>query len=228
MFICIEGGEVSGKSTQVHLVSEWMQNHCVPVLETKEPGCKINPVCSDIRKLLLNPSYDITEKSALLLFLADRAQHYEKVIIPHLKLRYNVVSDRSSLSTLVYHLASKEKMWDFSDISKEFLAQMLNFAQPVSPDLCFIAFADGDFADKILTARSGSDRIEDKGLEFHRKVRKYFELFADKDSCEEASFFYKQDFFPKNILKLPVVPDNSKLQVSHFILSAISDLERSN
>ncbi len=224
MYILFEGPDFSGKSTQVKIVSDWMREAGRPVLATKEPGCKTDQVCVDIRKLLLEPNLDIVEKSALFLFLADRAQHFEKTVSPALKAGYTVVSDRGSLSTIAYYLAAQKKMWDFGEVSMSMLGSLLSLAQPAAPDLCFVSEADPMFSHEVAQARN-ADRIELRGDTFQNKVNRYFDLFSDPSPTFEVAFFSKEKFFPKRIVRLPPIPLHSQAHITSFILKTIADVE---
>jgi dTMP kinase len=217
MYITFEGPDATGKSTQVQKLGSILEERGVKVLITKEPGSSHDQVCMAIRKVLLNPSDVVNDRTALLLFLADRAQHLAYTVIPALEKGYTVVSDRSSLSTLVYHLASKKEYWDFSDLVKEHLAAILNFAQPVKPDLCFIGRTSSDFSKEQLEKKE-KDRIELKQGGFHDRVHMYFESFALKAQNEGAVYFEDQKFFPKKVIGLPRIPYACEKTVSDFVL----------
>lgn len=213
MYIIFEGADGLGKSTQVKLLAEHLEQKGHEVLLTREPGTPHNDVCGSIRSVLLDKSNVITERSSLFLFLADRAQHIERVIMPALDEGKIVISDRSSLSTLIYYLASRPTMWDFSEISKEALVGMLNAAQVVSPDLCFIARGDKVFSNEQMDQR-GRDRIEDKGDAFHNSVRAHFDCWANytvPDNLWEAKFL------PVVIYGMPPIPKHSAEYVAEFV-----------
>jgi dTMP kinase len=223
MYITFEGPEATGKSTQVQRLAKNLEEKEIKVLITKEPGSPHDRVCTAIRKVLLNPGDVVHDRTALLLFLADRAQYMAHTVIPALRKGYTVLSDRSSLSTLVYHLASKKEHWDFSDLDKKHLAAMMNFAQPVEPDLCFVARSDYGFSKMHLLARE-QDRIELKGDSFHDRVHMYFESFVLEDYNKEAKFFENQKFFPKKVIGLPQIPHVNEDGILAFVLRQLEYL----
>ena len=93
--IVFEGIDGCGKSTQLKLTSQWLQALNFPVLETKEPTEAFN-----IRELVNNNNYtDITE---LFLFLADRAEHVNTLLLPALEDGNIVLCDRYYPSTYAY------------------------------------------------------------------------------------------------------------------------------
>ena len=157
MYITFEGPEATGKSTQVKLVGDCLAKLGVDVLVTKEPGSPHDRVCQQIRTVLLSTDNDVGDLTALLLFLADRAQHIEKVVKPALAQGKVVISDRASLSTLVYHLSVRENMYDISDEEMNTLAAMLNTAQQIRPDVCFIARSNIDWSSSQFQTRASID-----------------------------------------------------------------------
>lgn len=100
MYIVFEGIDTAGKSTQVALLEQKMKN----VLLTKEPGG--TDFGLTIREIVLhNEGLDhITE---LLLFLADRREHFHKKIAPALKSNQTIISDRSFISGVAYALCNQ-------------------------------------------------------------------------------------------------------------------------
>ena len=78
-FITFEGGEGSGKTTQIKLAADWLRERGIPALSTAEPGG--TPLGRKIRELLLNRgSWTIGAEAELLLFAAARAQHVREAI----------------------------------------------------------------------------------------------------------------------------------------------------
>ena len=105
-FITFEGGDGSGKTTQLQLTVTWLEKQGIDVLQTFEPGD--TPLGKEIRHLLLSGEHTPVPASELLLFLADRAQHVEQVIKPALAAGKWVICDRYTDSTLAYQLAGRK------------------------------------------------------------------------------------------------------------------------
>ncbi len=156
MYILFEGIDTCGKSTQIELLA---QKH-PHVITTHEPGG--TAFGKQAREILLSDS--LTSKRAeLLLFLADRAEHYEEVVAPNKDK--TVISDRGFLSGIGYALAN-------GDFYFEELVLLNKFA------------LSGHFPDKIilfitdmetLQQRSSEkklDGIELRGLEYLMTVQK--------------------------------------------------------
>jgi dTMP kinase len=174
LFITIEGGEGSGKTTQAQLLDEWMNKRNISHVLTKEPGSDILE-CKKIRKLLLDPANDLVPRAELLLFLSDRAQHVEKLIKPGLSKGINVICDRYSDSTRVYQSArglSRTKI----DLLLDFTTNSLN------PDITFILDVPVTIGLERAKAKSiykDGDRMEQAGLKYHEDVRYGFLKLAE-------------------------------------------------
>jgi len=171
MFITFEGGEGGGKTTQAKLLSEWMKDRNIPHCLTKEPGDPQIAECAKLRKLLLDPANDLVPSSELFLFLADRAQHVEKLIKPELAAGRHVICDRYTDSTRVYQVAAR-------GFSRTKLDPLLEFATgDLMPDITFLL--DVPVAVGLERARAKSiykdgDRMERETTEYHEKVRQGF------------------------------------------------------
>lgn len=170
LFITFEGGEGGGKSTQAKLLFDWMNERGIPCVLTKEPGTSFVEECVKIRELLLDPRYNLTPSSELLLFLADRAQHIEKFILPTLKSGKHVICDRYSDSTRVYQSAR--------GLSKRIIDQLLDFATgKLSPDVTFLLDVPIDVGldrARLKSIYKDGDRMEKAGDKFHEDVRHGF------------------------------------------------------
>ncbi len=93
MYIAIEGIDTAGKSTQI----ERLRDHFPDALITKEPGG--TPAGVEIRNMVLHGN--LTSKTAeMLLFLADRAEHTQSVIVPNMNRM--IITDRSAVSGMAY------------------------------------------------------------------------------------------------------------------------------
>ena len=107
-FIVFEGGEKSGKSTQIELLQKYLASKNFQVLLTREPGSKLSTITQSIREIILNnKNTNLTARAELLLFLADRAQHTENIVRPALAQGRIVLSDRFDGSTFAYQGAAR-------------------------------------------------------------------------------------------------------------------------
>lgn len=169
--ITFEGGDGSGKSTQLRLTKEWLRRQGHEVLLTHEPGD--TPLGMEIRQLLLEGKYQPVAECELLLFLADRAQHVREVIKPALRAGIWVLCDRFSDSTMAYQLAGR-KLADLDG-----LESMLGFAEAgVSPDMTL--WLDLPVSEAIHRIRNRSalgeksTRLDEEAQSFHERVHAAF------------------------------------------------------
>jgi dTMP kinase len=100
LLISVEGIDGSGKSTLAKNLYTMFLQHGYAVVKTQEPGG--TPFGLKIRELIQNNAMPHCSKAQYLLFAADRAQHFEQVIIPNLALNKLIISDRLSDSSLAY------------------------------------------------------------------------------------------------------------------------------
>ncbi len=179
-FITFEGGEGSGKSTQVKLLAERLGARGISSVETREPGG--SPFAERLRAVLLSP--DVEPHSALseaLLFYAARADHLEKTIRPALARGEWVLCDRFSDSTLVYQVRAGLLSKDVFTALEGFVVAStrpdltLIIDVPVETGLARAAVRRSEPRGADKEARSLlADRYESRDLEFHKKLREGF------------------------------------------------------
>ena len=170
-FISFEGGEGSGKSTQIKLLAKKLSQYG-DVITTREPGGTIE--AEVIRKLLVkgkkNKWSGIVET---LLLYAARKDHIDKVIAPSLKKNKWVLCDRFKESTLVYQGYGKNV--DIDLIKK--LDKMIT--NNLTPSLTFILDINPKIGLKRSKRKSNTEtRYENMSLGFHNKIRKAFKAIA--------------------------------------------------
>ncbi|MGD9975129.1 MAG: dTMP kinase [Desulfatirhabdiaceae bacterium] len=171
MFITFEGIEGSGKSTQARLLADWLNQTGHSCLLTREPGGDV--IGRRIRSVLLDPeSRNMSPVSELLLYLADRVQHIDQVILPAMKDGKTVISDRYADATLVYQGYARGLDRDLIIDLHERLCQNL---QPAITFLLDLPVKDGlSRAWKQLndgTRDLSESRFEAEALDFHERVR---------------------------------------------------------
>ena len=159
-FIVLEGGDASGKSTQVARLVARLQGLGKDVIETFEPGA--TPAGRRIRSLLLDGDEPLVPAAEALLMAADRAQHVAEIVRPALARGTWVVSDRYVPSTLAYQGAGRA-------LDPQMLERMSDWATDgLVADLVLVL----DVPDDVAAARrSASDRMEREAEEFHSRVR---------------------------------------------------------
>lgn len=100
VFITFEGGEGTGKSTQVERLAAWLRESGREVVVTREPGG--TPLAESVRAVLLAPDHDPDGLVELFLLEAARRDHTERVVRPALEAGSVVVCDRYADSSTVY------------------------------------------------------------------------------------------------------------------------------
>lgn len=175
--VVFEGIEGAGKTNQILKAASALRAEGRPVLCTKEPGG--TAVGGEIRTLLLDEHGPITPTTELLLFAADRAQHVEKVLKPHLSQGHIILCDRFTASTVAYQ--GYGRGLDLSLINE------LNAIATggLQPDLTIWLDVDVAIALSRVSGRQQVDRIESEATQFHQRVREGFQAIYDADQKME-------------------------------------------
>ena len=99
-FITLEGIEGSGKTSSIKSINALLEQKKIDYINTREPG--ESSIGEELREILLDPTTDISSEVELLLMLADRKDHVEKIILPNLLNDIWVISDRFMDSSIAY------------------------------------------------------------------------------------------------------------------------------
>ncbi len=170
--IVFEGGEGSGKSTQLRLLSRDLEQRSIPHVCLREPGG--TPLGTEVRRLLLDRASDIVPRAEALLFMASRAQLVEREIRPALERGDLVLLDRFFLSTFAYQIAGHGLPDDEVRAANRFATGGL------SPELTLLfTFPVEDGLARAARRPAAHDRMEAMGETFHRRVAAAFSIFAD-------------------------------------------------
>jgi dTMP kinase len=171
LFLCLEGGEGAGKSTQAALLVEWLEGLGHPVLLTREPGG--TEVGQILRRIVLdNDTGELSPRTEALIYAADKAEHVDRVVLPALADGTVVLTDRYVDSTLAYQGAGRE-------IGIAELEAVARWAtSDLRPNLTIVLDVDPSVG---LSRFEGADRIEAEPLEFHQRVRQHFLDLASVD-----------------------------------------------
>ncbi len=160
LYIAIEGIEGCGKSTLCKLLFESLKAKGIKAILTREPGG--TELGKSIRELVLSQNmHPLTE---LFLYLADRAEHIEKVVRPALEKGLWVISDRCLLSTVAYQGYGRGLL-----TPEEILNLCLVSCSKLLPQVILIIDTPAEVS---LARLNKKDRIESEPLEFHERVRK--------------------------------------------------------
>jgi dTMP kinase len=173
VFTTFEGPEGAGKTTVIALVAEQLRADGYEVLVTREPGA--GEVGKAVREILLHGG-DIHPHAELFLFLADRAQHIERIIRPFLESEVQkpkvVLCDRHADSTVVYQ--GHARGMDLDELRR------LNWLATAGmvPDRTYLL----DLPVEVGLGRlKDPDRLDREPIEFHRRVREGFRAEADRE-----------------------------------------------
>jgi dTMP kinase len=174
VFITLEGGDGSGKTTQAELLRDWLSGEGRTVLRTREPGG--TEVGVEIREIVLHHRGDISPRAEALLYAADRAHHVATVVRPALERGEVVIQDRYLDSSVAYQgvgrVLDPEAVRSLSEWATEGLA----------PDLTILLDLDADAArGRLDEARTRYDRLESEASEFHDRVRTAYLALAEAE-----------------------------------------------
>jgi len=178
-FITFEGGDGTGKTTQLKALESHLQSKGCSCVSTREPGG--TSLGKLIRQVLLEVGKQpIASPTELFLYLADRAQHVQEVILPAIDGGKIVLCDRYTDSTLAYQGYGR-------GIDLDLLRQLNEFAnRGVKPDLTLLLDCPVELGlsrtaqrqSNAGSARGREDRFEREKVEFHEKVRAGFLAMA--------------------------------------------------
>ena len=172
LFITLEGGDGSGKTTQASLLRDWLESEGRIVVRTREPGGTEGGVL--IRDIVLHHRGEVSPRAEALLYAADRAHHIATVVRPALERGEVIIQDRYLDSSVAYQGAGRvlgrDEIRDLSLWATEGLLPDLTVLLDLDPAT---ARARLDAADKPF------DRLEAERDEFHARVRaEYLALAA--------------------------------------------------
>lgn len=165
MFLSLDGGDGTGKSTQCRLLAEWLRADGREVVVCRDPGS--TPLGEAVRGLLLDRhDLSIHRRSEMFLYMAARTQMVEEVIRPALEAGKTVLADRYLLANVVYQGYAGgldiDTLWEVGRVATGNLMPQLTIVLDVS-------------AEVAAARRKGTpDRMESQGWAFHARVREGF------------------------------------------------------
>lgn len=213
MFITFEGGEGAGKTTLMKQVEKALREKGIACFLTREPGG--TPLGEHLRDTLLNPSvpFPFGSQAELMLFLASRVEHIEKVIRPALKRDQIVLCDRFNDSTIAYQGGGRE-------LGLDYVASLCHLAcRDFQPDVTFfLDLAPQKGLNRLVQAkerkeegRLSEDRLEKEALAFHERVHEAF------------SFLHRK--YPERIYRIDASQSPEKVfqETASFLFSRLSE-----
>ena len=167
LFITFEGADGCGKTTQINLLKDYLENKNYEIITTLEPGG--SDIGKKLRQILLHHDGFVSPRAEMFMYLADRAQHIDTVIKNNVEKNKIVLCDRHIDSTVAYQGYGRGEDIEQINLLNEIATE------GYKPDLTFVFDVDSEIAQKRVG--NVKDRLESEGLEFHRKIRQgYLEL----------------------------------------------------
>ena len=170
-FITFEGCDGCGKSTQLRLLSEYLEKNGVPHIFTREPGG--GKISEAIRDILLNgKNSEMTDACEALLYAAARVQHLSDRVEPALNEGKLVVCDRYVDSSLAYQAYAR-------GLGTDFIGKINAYAlEHYLPDVTVFIDLTPEAAFKRKHGADENDRLEQAGMAFHRRVYEGYKAIA--------------------------------------------------
>ena len=174
VFVTFEGGDGSGKTTQIQLLKKWLEDHGHTVVVTREPGG--TDLGNELREIILHRKGFIAPRAEALLYAADRAHHIHTLVKPALERGEVVVQDRYLDSSLAYQGAGR--VLDPNEVREVSLWATEN----LMPVLTVLLDVPADVAKKRQNALERAyDRLEAEAEDFHQRVRTSYQALADAE-----------------------------------------------
>lgn len=201
LFITFEGGDGSGKTTQINLLATWLESQGKTVVLTREPGG--TDLGTELRNIVLHRKGFIAPRAEALLYAADRSHHIHSLVRPALERGDVVVQDRYLDSSVAYQGAGRV-------LDPEEVRELSLWAtERLMPDLTVLL----DVPASVAKARQAQtereyDRLEAEAEDFHTRVREsYLSLAAE----EPERFLVVNGELPKD-------------EIHQIIITKVSDL----
>lgn len=196
LFITFEGGEGSGKSTQIRLLADALTKTGKTVVTTREPGGSSG--AEEIRKLLVSGNADWDDTTETLLFFAARRDHLNHKILPAIHAGHIVLCDRFADSTMAYQGYGYGNNPVQQQLIKNLYQQVVGDFKPNLTILLDIPVEIG--LKRSRRAENTELRFENKELSFHERLRHaYLDMAKDEperfvviDATQQISVIHAQ------------------------------------
>tara|TARA_B100001013_G_C24505552_1_gene400924 strand:- start:1 stop:651 length:651 start_codon:yes stop_codon:yes gene_type:complete len=198
LFISFEGGEASGKTTQIKKIKKWLKDKKLPYIITREPGG--TKLAETLRKIILSSKDKISTDLEVLLLISSRIDHINRVINPALIKNKIVVCDRFVDSTAIYQgYYGKFGVNKVYQLHKQFLNNIL-------PNLTFFFNTTPKVVRKRLNKRRYKNKYDLIDQDFNKRINNGFFKIAKNNKrfiIIDASLPIKEihDIIVKNIIK---------------------------
>lgn len=194
LFITLEGGDGSGKSTQMGALTEWLEARGHTVVQAREPGG--TELGLELREIILHRRGYIAPRSEALLYAADRAHNIATVVRPALERGDVVIQDRYLDSSVAYQGAGR--VLDPTEVREVSLWA----TEGLLPHLTVLLDLDPAVGRERLDAsRTRYDRLEAEESDFHERVRA---AYLDLAAAEPARFLVLDATLPVDVLQASI------------------------
>ena len=203
LLISLEGGEATGKTTQIYKLKKWLKLNKIPYILTREPGG--TKIGESLRKIILSSKLDINTSLEVLLLMASRIDHLNKVILPSLKKGKIVICDRYVDSTAIYQgYFKKFGVKEIYKLHKKYLNNVL-------PILTFYFYLDFKTTNSRLKKRQNKNKYDLIDKKFHNKINQGYRKIA------------------KNNKRFKIInASNTKDDINYIITKNIKDILKKN
>ncbi len=171
LFITFEGADGCGKTTQLNLLKDYLEQKGKDVVVTREPGAK--GLGEHVRKILLNYDGVVSDRCESFLFLADRAQNIDVIVKPAIEEGKIVLCDRHTDSTVAYQGYGRGLNIDEINMLNDLATGNRK------PDLTLVF--DVDIETSMKRVGQEKDRMEQSGNEFFNRVREGYLAIAKNE-----------------------------------------------
>jgi len=195
LFITLEGGDGTGKSTQSALIGEWFTAKGREVVFTREPGG--TDLGNELREIVLHSRGHIAPRAEALLYAADRAHHVATVVRPALERGAVVIQDRYLDSSVAYQGAGRV-------LDPDEVRHMSMWAtEGLVPDVTVVLDLDPAISrDRLNAANKQFDRLEAEALEFHTRVRDAYLTMA---AAEPTRFLVVDATLDRDVIRDAII-----------------------
>lgn len=179
--ITLDGVEGSGKSTQLASLERALSARGMPVLTTREPGG--TPLGEALRRLVLDPAYTgMSARAELLIYLASRAEHLERIIRPALASGAIVLCDRFSEATVAYQAFGR-------GLPLDEVERVIDVAvEGLRPDLVLVLDLPVEEGLQRIARRAATNRLDRETVRFHQRVRDGYLALAAREPARIRVF----------------------------------------
>jgi len=179
LFVTFEGGDASGKTTQIELLASWLKDQGRVVVVTREPGG--SDLGNELREIVLHRRGFIAPRAEALIYAADRAHHIHEVVRPALERGEVVLQDRYLDSSVAYQGAGR--VLDPQEVK----GVSLWATEGLMPDVTILLDVPaGVGMERQAQQERQYDRLEAEALDFHERVRESFLAIAAEQPERET------------------------------------------